>query len=81
MKETKPKVLKQEQVEKPEKYEEIFDLVKANENYYIGIAGKVISKSSFATKEEAKKYIDSKPWELIINAACLCMDLSKQNNK
>lgn len=60
------------------KCEEIFDIVKNQSNYFIGVAGKLVSTKSFATKEEAEAYINSKPWELIINVSCLMYDLSKK---
>lgn len=59
-------------------YEDIFAIVEIQGNYGIGIAGKMVVNRPFATKEEAKAYIDSKPWELIINATCLIYDLGKE---
>ena len=74
------KVLKTEKKEvQVEMYEGIFEIVEINGNYSIGIANKLIVNRPFATKEEAKAYIDNKPWELIINATCLIYDLAKNN--
>ena len=64
--------------EKPETYTEIFQIVKNNGSYFIGCSNNLVSKLSFATADEAKAYIDSKPWELIINVTCLVMDMSKK---
>lgn len=78
---TKTKVLNQEAHKKPELYEGIFDIVENGGNFYIGVAGKLVTPKNFSNAEEARIYIDSKPWDLIINVSCLCMDLSKTNKK
>lgn len=77
---SKKPVIKNEQVEEPAVtiHEGIFQIVKNNGNYIIGVADKVICKQVFATKEEAIAYIDKKPWDLIINVSCLCYDMSKK---
>lgn len=80
MGQTKTKVVAEE-IRNKEKYEEIFDIVTDGSLYYIGLTGKLISKKTFQKAEEAKKYIDNKPWDLIINAACICMDLSNKQSK
>lgn len=60
------------------KFADIFDIVKHQGNFFIGVAGKLVSAKSFATKEEAEQFIAEKPWELIINVSCLMYDLSKK---
>lgn len=62
-------------------YEEIFQIVEQNKVFFIGVSNNLVTRNSFATAEEAKAYIDSKPWELIINVACICMDMSNKQNK
>lgn len=83
MAEKKKKTVNEEPVvttdQNMETYEEIFQIVKQNGVYYIGVANKLISKRSFANAEETKEYIDSKPWELVINVTCLIYDLAKEN--
>lgn len=74
-----PKVEVTEKVQ-TEKYL-VFDLVTRNEEVYICIANYILSQSKFKNVEEAKAYIDSKPWELIVNASCSLMELTnKQSN-
>lgn len=72
-----------ENTTKTEQYETIFTLVERKEGVKIAVADKLISKLNFTNLEEAKQYIDSKPWELIVNATCLLYDLTKnvKNNK
>lgn len=50
-------------------YENIFTLVtKENEQKtYIAIRNSIIWREGFENVEEAKKFIDSKPWGLIVN--------------
>lgn len=71
----KPKV-KVERSTKTEQYEKIFTIVEQNGNFLIAVADKIITKNTFATSDEAKAYIDSKPYELIVNATCLLYELS-----
>lgn len=68
---------------KVEKYEEIFAIVPKNGVFLIGVGGQIMTPKTFATPEEAKSYIDQKPWELIVNTTCMIYDLSKsvKNNK
>lgn len=48
---------------------EIFAIVKINKIYKIVMGQQIIVPHEFAKVTDAKKYIDSKPWELIINSA------------
>lgn len=68
--------IKVERSTNTEQYETIFTLVQNNGNVMIAVADKIISKMTFATFEEAKAYIDSKPYELIVNATCLLYELT-----
>lgn len=70
-----PKI-KEEQVSKTHNYETIFTIVEQNGNFRIAVANKLISRMNFVTLEEAQSYIDSKPWELIINATCAIYEIS-----
>lgn len=74
-----PKVKITEEVQ-TEKYL-VFDLVTRNGEVYICITNYILSQSKFKNVEEAKAYIDSKPWELIINASCCLMELSNKQSK
>lgn len=67
---------------KIENYETIFTLVEIEKGKIkIAVTNKIISAKEFKTMKEAKSYIDSKPWELIINATCCIYDIEKQTSK
>ena len=58
-----------------------FKIVKTpNEKYIIISGGALVSKKEFETKEDAQKYIDKKPWELIFGLI-LMVELNLQNGK
>lgn len=61
-----------------EKYE-VFTLVSVNEEVKICVGNTQICSKTFKTLDEAKKYIDSKPYELIINSTCYIMDYMNKN--
>ena len=46
-----------------------FLIVNVEDKWRIGMAGRWMTKELFATPEDAEKYIQSKPWELIMNLA------------
>lgn len=62
---------------KVHQHETIFTIPEINGNFCICVGNKIISKQNFVSLEEAIAYIDSKPWELIVNATCAIYDLSK----
>lgn len=63
-------------------YEDVFLIVKNANHYLIALTNQIVSKQQFASVEEAKAYIQSKPWELIFNATAVMMAmLNKQNEK
>lgn len=72
-------IIRDEKVAETERYE-VFILFKADNVVSIAIDKYIMSKLTFTTFEEAKAYIDSKPYELIINAACCLMELSTKNH-
>lgn len=50
--------------------------------FKIAAGDTIISKNDFTTLDEAKAYVNSKPYELIINISCYCMEQTlKQNEK
>ena len=78
--ETKPKVQSTELVKTHQ--HDVFIIVEKNGQCLIALGDKIISKCSFSTVEEAQNYIDSKPWELIINATCAVWEIVvKQTQK
>lgn len=48
---------------------ELFLIVNAEDKYRISLANHWVTKQEFNTPEEAQAYIDSKPWDLIMNIA------------
>lgn len=71
----KPKVEVTETA-KTENYETIFTLVTRNNKTRIAVTNKIISVKEFDTVKAAKEYIDSKPWELIVNATLVINDIT-----
>lgn len=63
-----------------EKYE-VFMIITQNGKSFIAIDRYIMSQKSFDSVEDAKVYIDSKPYELIINAACCLMEMSNHNKQ
>lgn len=61
---------------------DMFTLVTKQGKTMIAVADKIVSREMFENEEQAQRYIDSKPWELLVNVACVCYDLmNKQTNK
>lgn len=50
----------------------------AERKFTICIGKTRISSKEFKTFKEAKTYVESKPYELIINSACFCMETSQK---
>lgn len=46
-----------------------FMIVNVEDQWRIGMAGRWMTTKKFKTPEEAQQYINSKPWELIMNLA------------
>lgn len=57
------------QTEQAIEQEEMFLIVSKEGKYFIALGNKIVSKQLFETIEEARTYISSKPWELIMNVA------------
>ena len=60
---------------------DMFTLVTKKGSVMIAVADKIVSKKQFETEEAAIEYIDSKPWELLVNVACVCYDLMNKETK
>ena len=58
-----------------------FAAIENNGVFKIVAGNTIISKNDFATLEEAKEYVDSKPYELIINISCYCMEQTLKENE
>lgn len=64
--------------------EEIFGIVKNGNHYLITVTNQIVSRRTFATVDEAKDYIKSKPWELILNTTAVMwakLEQEKQQSK
>lgn len=62
-------------------YLQVFTIIERNKNFNIAVSNKIVSKKTFVSLDDAIEYINSKPWELIINATCCIYDLSKEVKK
>ena len=61
---------------------ECFTIVLNESAYIITIGNNVVSREKFKTLTKAKQYINSKPYELLINTACLiAYQTIKEQNK
>lgn len=54
--------------------EDLFLIVNKDDKYLIALTNKIVSKMQFNTIEDARKYVQSKPWELILNATAVMMN-------
>lgn len=52
-----------------------FVLVEGSDGWFIVMGEHIVSTKRFETKEEAKKYVDRKPWELIFVGASAYMKI------
>lgn len=60
---------------------DIFGIVTKEDGKSFVVVGKhKVSEKEFDTIEEAKKYIDSKPYELIFNTCYIISNNQKENN-
>lgn len=75
-------------VEQPEKKEPLFEVIKINEvisavhqseRYYITAGQNIISKKEFKDVQTLRKYVNSKPWELMANLMFVFIQM--YNNK
>ena len=69
-----PKVKKTE-VQKVEQYDFCFNLVTRGEKTQIAVGNVIVSGQEFESVEAAKKYIDSKPWGLIVATTGAAYDI------
>ena len=61
----------------------VFLIVNVEDKYRIALGEHWVTKQIFDTPEEAQKYINSKPWELLMNVAAVMAKFvnSELNNK
>ena len=62
-----------------------FVLVEGADGWFVVMGEHIVSEKRFKTKNEAKRFVDSKPWELIVVGTCAYMKilekLENDNNK
>lgn len=49
--------------------------------FKIAAGDTIISKNDFTSLEDVKAYVASKPYELIINISCYCMEQTLKQNE
>ena len=54
---------------------------KEKKKFYIGLAGAIISEKVFSKIESAEKYIESRPWELILGIVGRTFEIMQENEK
>ena len=59
---------------------EVFKIVKGKQKYFITLNVFKISEHEFDTIEEAEEYIQSKPYEILINTMFAIQNLEKNAN-
>lgn len=59
----------------------IFTIAEKDGKFHILVQNYIVSEKTFDKLEKAEKYINSKPWELIINVTSLTLKLVQQHEK
>lgn len=59
--------------------EQLFAFAKINNKVRIVVGRNIISEKEFDKFKEAQKYLDQKPWEIIVNLICLISKDIKNN--
>lgn len=60
--------------------EKIFTLVQdTNKKWHIAVGQNIMCQKTFNSVKEADAYINSKPYELLINLFCLIRELQRKN--
>lgn len=72
-------VVTKEEVSETKQYD-VFILVKKDKKVHIAFTNKIISTKIFKSFKEAEKYIDEKPWELLINTSCAVFEIIVKEN-
>lgn len=76
----KPKVTKETDI-KVEQYDYCFNLLQDEKGVRIAVGNQVVTAQVFEKMEDAKAYIDSKPWSLMMATAHVCLKIfDKANN-
>lgn len=62
-------------------HENLFTIIKQDKKYKIAVGNVLISELTFTKLADAKKYIESKPYEIIVNLIGLAIDKFNEYNK
>lgn len=65
------------ETQKLHEYKPFFTIIEKGKNFFIGCCGTIATREVFESKEAAIKYIESKPWDLLVNVVCLIYDKTK----
>lgn len=78
-----PKVNVKEQVSYTTEMYDVFTLVKSEKEkkVMIAIGNNIVTRNYFKNTREAKDYINSKPWDLILNTCAVMQDMLKKNEE
>ena len=58
-----------------------FKVLQQDDTFKIILGNSIVSERTFKKKEDAIKYINSKPYELITNLICITLELKEQYEK
>lgn len=78
--EMKPATVEVVESNRTYQHEDLFVIVEQNGQFRIAVTNKIISNKVFGSLKEATNYIDSKPWELIVNVSCAIWDIIQKEN-
>jgi hypothetical protein len=59
-------------------YDEYFTIINHNGEFLIAIGNQVVCRKKFQSLQEAETYIDSKPWDIILNATAFMFNKLKE---
>lgn len=62
-------------------HEPIFNFIKTEKGFKILVGNNLVSNKTFESFAECEEYVKSKPYELMINTACLFMHLTNEQEK
>lgn len=58
-----------------------FKVLQQNDKFKIILGNSIVSERTFDKKEDAIRYINNKPYELITNLICITLELKQQYEK
>lgn len=67
------------EVTNTDSYDEFFTIIDHKGEFMIAIGNQVICRKKFQSLQEAETYIDSKPWDIILNATAMMFNKLKES--